>query len=262
MNVLVVLSAILFILMVLIGGRKGLRSFISLFLNFAVLILTVFFLLDPAMNPIILILIACAIISCINLFYINEVNSKTKTAFLSTVITIVFLVLLIYIMTDKLMIQGFSEEQVEELSTLFSLYIGLDFVKIAAAMIIVSTIGAITDVAISITSPMQEIFDQNPGITKKDLFISGIRIGRDILGSNTNTLFFAFFGGYLALLLWVKDMEYSIGEIANSKIFTSELLIILSAGIGIAMIIPIASWINSYYLVKKREQDALQKQGE
>lgn len=262
MNVLVVLSAILFILMVLIGGRKGLRSFISLFLNFAVLILTVFFLLDPAMNPIILILIACAIISCINLFYINEVNSKTKTAFLSTVITIVFLVLLIYIMTDKLMIRGFSEEQVEELSTLFSLYIGLDFVKIAAAMIIVSTIGAITDVAISITSPMQEIFDQNPGITKKDLFISGIRIGRDILGSNTNTLFFAFFGGYLALLLWVKDMEYSIGEIANSKIFTSELLIILSAGIGIAMIIPIASWINSYYLVKKREQDALQKQGE
>ncbi|MEJ8766785.1 YibE/F family protein [Oceanobacillus sp. HCA-5259] len=262
MNVLVVLSAILFILMVLIGGRKGLRSFISLFLNFAVLILTVFFLLDPAMNPIILILIACAIISCINLFYINEVNSKTKTAFLSTVITIVFLVLLIYIMTDKLMIQGFSEEQVEELSTLFSLYIGLDFVKIAAAMIIVSTIGAITDVAISITSPMQEIFDQNPGITKKDLFISGIRIGRDILGSNTNTLFFAFFGGYLALLLWVKDMEYSIGEIANSKIFNSELLIILSAGIGIAMIIPIASWINSYYLVKKREQDALQKQGE
>ncbi|GGN60828.1 YibE/F family protein [Oceanobacillus indicireducens] len=262
MNVLVVLSAILFILMVLIGGRKGLRSFISLFLNFAVLILTVFFLLDPAMNPIILILIACAIISCINLFYINEVNSKTKTAFLSTVITIVFLVLLIYIMTDKLMIQGFSEEQVEELSTLFSLYIGLDFVKIAAAMIIVSTIGAITDVAISITSPMQEIFDQNPGITKKDLFISGIRIGRDILGSNTNTLFFAFFGGYLALLLWVKDMEYSIGEIANSKIFTSELLIILSAGIGIAMIIPIASWINSYYLVKKREQKALQKQEE
>ena len=262
MNVLVVLSAILFILMVLIGGRKGVRSFISLFLNFGVLILTVFFLLDPAMNPIILILIACAIISCINLFYINEVNSKTKTAFLSTVITIVFLVLLIFIMTDKLMIQGFSEEQVEELSTLFSLYIGLDFVKIAAAMIIVSTIGAITDVAISITSPMQEIFDQNPGITKKDLFISGIRIGRDILGSNTNTLFFAFFGGYLALLLWVKDMEYSIGEIANSKIFTSELLIILSAGIGIAMIIPIASWINSYYLVKKREQDALQKQGE
>src|SRR5690625_211161 len=262
MNMLVILAIILFVLMVVVGGRKGARSFIALFFNFGILLLTILLMTDPHINPIMLTIVACAFISCINLFYINEVNSKTKTAFLSTVITIVFLVLLIYIMTDKLMIQGFSEEQVEELSTLFSLYIGLDFVKIAAAMIIVSTIGAITDVAISITSPMQEIFDQNPGITKKDLFISGIRIGRDILGSNTNTLFFAFFGGYLALLLWVKDMEYSIGEIANSKIFTSELLIILSAGIGIAMIIPIASWINSYYLVKKREQDALQKQGE
>lgn len=259
MNVLVLLALILFVLMVLIGGKKGIRSFISLFLNFGVLVLTVFFLLDPSTNPIILILIACAVISCINLFYINEVNSKTKTAFLSTVVTIIFLVMLIYFMTEKLMIQGFTEEEVEELSTLFSLYIGLDFVKIAAAMIIVSTIGAITDVAISITSPMQEIFDQNPSITKKDLFISGIRIGRDILGSNTNTLFFAFFGGYFALLLWVKDMEYTVGEIANSKIFTSELLIILSAGIGIAMIIPIAATINSYYLVKKREKEALEK---
>ncbi len=256
MNVLVVLSVILLILMVLIGGKKGMRSFISLFLNFGVFLLTVFFLLDPSVNPIILILIACVAISCINLFYINEVNSKTKTAFLSTVITIVVLILFIYMMTDKLMIQGFSEEQVDELN-IYSLYIGIDFVKVAAGIIILSTIGAITDVAISITSSMQEIMNQNPDIKKKDLFISGLRIGRDILGSDTNTLFFAFFGGYLALLLWVKDMNYTIGQIANSKIFTSELLIILSAGIGIAMIIPIASWINSYYLVKLREKEAL-----
>lgn len=252
MNVLLLLSVILFILMVLIGGRKGVRSFISLFLNLGVLLLTVILMTDPSINPIILTLIACTVISCINLFYINEVNSKTKTAFLSTVITITILLLLIHIITKKAMIQGFGEEQIEELSV-FSLYIGVDFVKIGASMIIMSTIGAITDVAISITSPMREVFSLHPHITKRELFASGIRIGRDILGSNTNTLFFAFFGGYLALLLWFKDIDYSVGQIVNSKIFGAEMIIILCAGIGIALIIPIASWINASYLIRTRD---------
>lgn len=253
MNVLMLLAAILLILMVLIGGKKGVRSFISLFLNFGVLLVVILFLMDPNVNPIILTLIACTVISCINLFYINEVNSKTKTAFVSTMITIIFLILLINMMTEKLMIQGFTEAEVADLSN-YSLYIGIDFVKLAASMIIMSTIGAMTDVAISVTSPMYEIFKHNPQIKMKNLFTSGLRIGRDILGTNTNTLFFAFFGSYMALLLWVKDMAYSFGEIANSKIFISEMLIILSAGIGIAIIIPIASWINAYYLVKVKDK--------
>lgn len=251
MNVLVLLAVILFILMVWIGGRKGVRSFVSLFLNVGVILFTVMLMLDPHVNPIIITLIACTVISCINLFYVNEVNSKTKTAFVSTVITTVLLLFMIHFMTEKLMIQGFGEEQIEELSV-YSLYIGVDFVKIASSMIIMSTIGAITDVAISITSPMREMLYHHPEVGKRALFTFGLRIGRDILGSNTNTLFFAFFGSYMALLLWVKDMNYSLGEIANSKIFSSELMIILSAGIGIAMVIPIASWINAYYLVNMK----------
>ncbi|MFJ7978424.1 YibE/F family protein [Peribacillus sp. NPDC096379] len=258
MTVLVWLAAILFILMILIGGKKGARSFISLFLNFGVLLLTILFMTDPNADPIILTLIACAVISCINLFYINEVNSKTTTAFISTIITIIILLSFIVIVTENAMIQGFGEEEIEELS-IFSLYIGVDFVKIGASVIIMSTIGAITDVAISITSPMREIFYHNPLISRKDLFASGLSIGKDILGTNTNTLFFAFFGGYLGLLLWFKDLSYSVGEIVNSKVFSAEMITILCAGMGIALIIPIASWINAYFLVKTREKGKISK---
>lgn len=254
MNVLVLLAAILFILMILIGGKKGARSFFSLFLNFGVLMLIILFMTVKNTNPIILALIACIAISCINLFYINKINSKTITAFISTMITITILIFFINIVTKKAMIQGFGEEEIDELS-IFSLYVGLDFVKIATSVIIMSTIGAITDIAISITSPMREIFKHNPLISRKELFKSGLTIGRDILGSNANTLFFAFFGGYMALLLWFKDLSYTVGQIANSKIFGAEMLIIFFAGIGIAMIIPIASLINAYYLVRRREKE-------
>jgi uncharacterized membrane protein len=254
MNALLVLAAILFILMVIIGGKKGARSFIALFFNFGVLFLTILFMTNPKINPIILTLIACTVISCINLFYINKVNIKTTTAFLSTIITTVILLFMIVIVTDHAMIQGFGEEEIEELS-IFSVYVGVDFVKIGASMIIMSTIGAIIDVAISITSPMREIFNHNPSITRKALFSSGLSIGRDILGTSANTLFFAFFGGYMALLIWYKDLSYSVGQIINSKVFSAEMITILCAGIGVALIIPITSWITAYFLVKTREKN-------
>lgn len=252
MNVLVLLAIVLCSLMILIGGTKGAKSFVSLFLNFGVILFIIFEMTDPKADPNLLAIIASTAISCINLFFINEVNSKTVTAFISTVITIKLLLFMIYFITEKAMIQGFGEEEIDELVGTYSLYLGVDFVKIASAVIILSTVGAIIDVAISITSPMQEIYQQHPSISRKDLFHSGLTIGKDILGSNTNTLFFAFIGGYLALFLWFKDLSYSFGEIVNSKIFSAEMITIFCSGIGIALVIPITSWVNAFYLARRR----------
>ncbi|WP_112182485.1 MULTISPECIES: YibE/F family protein [Paraliobacillus] len=250
MNALVILAGILFVMMAVIGGKKGVRSFIALFINFIVLLITVLMMTDQNANPIILTLIACTIISCINLFFINEVNIKTKTAFISTVLTTSILLLFIFIVTEKTMIQGFGVEEVEELY-IYSFYIGIDFVKVAASVIIMSTIGAVTDVAISISSPMFEIKGHNPKISKKELFLAGLSIGKDLLGTSANTLFFAFFGGYLALLIRFKDLDYSLGEIINSKVFGAEMITILCGGIGVALIIPITALITSTVLVNK-----------
>lgn len=251
MNVLVLLAGLLFVFMAIIGGKKGIRSFIALFLNFGVIIMTVFFMNDPTINPVYLTLIACVFISCINLFYINEVNWTTKTAFYATILTTIVLVILISFITNSAMIQGFGEEETEEMG-MFSFYIGLDFVKIAVSVIIMSTIGAITDAAIAIASPMREMHFHHPNIDRKELFRFGLSIGRDILGTSTNTLFFAFFGGYLALLIWFKDLSYSLGEIVNSKVFSSELITICCAAIGVTLVIPITAYITAYFLVRKQ----------
>src|SRR5699024_9251099 len=209
MSTLFLLSTILFVCMVLIGGQKGVKSFLSLFINFIVIFFSIFFMMSPQIDPIIIAAISSIIITCVNLFFINEVNIKTWTAFISTLITIGLLFALIYIVTKVTMIQGFGEEEIDEIIPIFSLYIGVDFVKIATSVMLMSTLGAIIDVAISITSPMEEIFIHNPNINRKDLFKSGVTIGKDILGSNANTLFFAFIGGYLALLIWFKDLSYT-----------------------------------------------------
>lgn len=91
MNVLLLLAIILLILMSIVGEKKGVRSFIALFLNFLVIFVTILFMLSIE-STIIVTLIACTVISFINLFYINKFNDKTKAAFFSTMITLSLLV--------------------------------------------------------------------------------------------------------------------------------------------------------------------------
>lgn len=258
MNTIVVLSIILFLLMVSIGGKKGIRAFMALIVNFIILIISIFIMLDPTSDPIIITIIASTAISFITLFYISEMNSTTKMAFFSTIVTVVILIFFIMMVTEKAMVQGFGEEEIGEL-LIFNLHIGIDFVKLGTSVVIISAIGAITDITISIAAPMREIFYHHPTIKRKELFHLGLNIGRDILGTNSNTLFFAFFGGYLALLIWFKDLAYSIEEIINSKVFTAEMLTILCAGIGIALAIPITSWFTANYLIKSREKENISK---
>ncbi|MEG0288952.1 MAG: YibE/F family protein [Carnobacterium sp.] len=250
MSVLVCLAVILFILMKFVGGEKGTRSFIALFLNFGVTFATML-LMGSKNNPIIITLIACTVISCINLFYINNVSIKSIAAFISTMITLVLLVSVIFILVEMSMIQGFGIEEIEELNS-FTLYVGLDFAKIAVCTIIMGTIGAITDTAISISSAMNEISIHNPLIDRFGLFKSGMNVGRDILGTTTNTLYFAFIGGYLALILWFKDLSYSLGEVVNSKVFSSEIISIFCIGTGAILIIPITAWLTAYILTKNQ----------
>lgn len=252
MNTLFVLALILFGLMAIVGGKKGVKSYFSLFINFGIILVLLFFVMDPKLNPIVLTVLASIAIVSVNLFYVNEVNRKTKLAFVSTMVTLIPLFVFIYMMTNAAMIQGFGEEEIDELAP-YSLMIGIDFVKVSVAIVIISTVGAMTDVAIAISSPMRELLYHHPSMRRKDLFTSGMRIGRDILGTDTNTLFFAFIGSYLALVLWFKDLSYSIGDIANSKVFVAEVVTVLCASIGIALVIPVTSWINAFYLTRKKE---------
>jgi len=253
LSTILVLAIILLILMKIIGGQRGVRSFIALLLNFGVLYIAIIFLAH-GLNPLLITLTACLAISYITLFYINKVNEKTKAAFASTFITLVILILVIYKIGAAAKIQGFGEEEYDELSV-YSLYIDLDFTKIIICTIIMGLIGAITDVAISISSAMNEIYIHNQSMNKWKLFESGMNVGKDILGTTTNTLYFAFIGGFMAMLLWFKDLSYSFLDIINSKVFGAELIQILCSGLGATLIIPVTALITSFILINRKRAD-------
>jgi uncharacterized membrane protein len=252
MNVIVVLGILLFILMEEIGGKRGTRSFISLLLNMAVLYAAVI-LMAKDCNPFIVTLIATAVISCITLFFINKVNDKTVSAFISVLITLLLMVFFVYKLGTVSKIQGFGEEEYDEISS-FSLYVNVDFSKLLVCTLLMGLIGAVIDVAVSVSSAMNELYRNNPSLTKGELFKSGMNVGRDILATMTNTIYFAFLGGYLALLIWFKDLSYSAGAIINSKVFCAEIIQILCSSLGAILVIPVTAVVTTYIMKGRQEK--------
>jgi uncharacterized membrane protein len=250
MSVKLLLSIILFILMFFIGGSRGIKSFFTLYLNFIILFVIII-LIAYNFDPIIVSLVGCLIISVVMLFFINGVNQKTITAFISVIITLLILLLIIYKVGDTFKVQGFSDEEFDAISP-YNLYIHTNFIKVTISVILLGLIGAVVDASISISSAMNEILLHNPNIKQKELFLSGINIGKDIIGTTTNTLYFAYIGGFIALLIWFNELNYSLVKIINSKVFVDEIIQILFSGIGAIMIIPITAYVSSKYYLKIR----------
>lgn len=238
------LLIILFILMMYIDKKRGFKLFFSLLINFVILLI-IFYLIALGLNPIICSLIGCLLVSLVILYFVNGTNQKTKASFVSIIVVLILLAILIFTMTRLSRIAGFGYESYEEIN-MFSYDIRIDYTNIAISMILISLIGATVDASIAISSALYEVYENNKKLKIKELFASGMNIGRDILCTTSNTLLFAFLGDFMTLLIWYHTANYTFLEIINSKTFVSELIRILFSGIGCILVIPITAIISSY----------------
>ena len=244
----IILIILLFLLMIYIDIKRGIKLFLSVVFNFIILMI-IFYLIAVGLNPIICSLIGCFIISYIILYYVNERNVKTESSLKSVIIVLIILSFLILFVTKISRIAGFGYESYEEIN-MFSYDVKIDFTNIAISMILISLIGATVDSSIAISSALYEVYDNNKNLSKKDLFLSGMNIGKDILCTTNNTLMFAFLGEFMTLLIWFYKGDYSVLEIVNAKTFVSEMIKILFSAVGCIIVIPITAYITTESLKK------------
>ncbi len=244
----IILIILLFLLMIYIDIKRGIKLFLSILFNFIILMI-IFCLIAIGLNPIICSLIGCFIISYIILYYVNERNVKTESSLKSVISVLIILSFLIFFVTKISRIAGFGYESYEEIN-MFSYDVKIDFTNIAISMILISLIGATVDSSIAISSALYEVYDNNKNLSKKDLFLSGMNIGKDILCTTNNTLMFAFLGEFMTLLIWFYKGDYSFLEIVNAKTFVSEMIKILFSAVGCIIVIPITAYITTETLKK------------
>lgn len=238
-----ILLLILFLLMIYIDKKRGIKLFISLIINFLIL-LVLFYFISFGLNPIICSLIACFIISYIILYFVNGENIKTESSLKSIFIVLIILAILIYFGTIISRIAGFGFESFEEIN-MFSYDVSIDFTDIAISIILISLIGATVDSSIAISSALYEVYENNKHLSKKELFKSGMNIGKDILCTTTNTLLFAFLSDFMTLVIWYYKSGYTLLQMINSKTFAAEFIRILFSATGCILVIPITSYITT-----------------
>lgn len=246
MSTITVLALILLLAMTLVGGKRGALAFTSLILNFGILFLTLV-LVAYEFPPVLITLISGTIILAFTIFLGDDDVLATQTAFVASLLILVILLLLIIPVEHWSWVQGFGSEDSEDLEGM-SLLVGVSFVQVASVTAVLSTLGAIAEAAMAISAGLAEIIRQHPKIAPTRLFQAGISIGKQIIGTTFNTLFFGFFGGFLDLFIWFVDLKYSLGQLLNDKIFGEELLMVLFSLISVILTVPISAWVMSQRL--------------
>lgn len=252
MSTITALGLVLLVLMVAVGGKQGWSAFWSLLLNFGFLYFAII-LVAFHVPPLFVTITTGIIILAVTIFMGEDDLQTTVTAFESALLVTAVLILLIFLVEHWAMVQGFGTEDSDDLEGM-SILIGISYFKVLITVTTLSTLGAIAEAAMAIAAGLTEILSTHPTVSNRQLMTSGMTIGRQIIGTTFNTLFFGFFGGFLALFIWFAGLHYSLGTIMNNKIFVAEMIEILISFVGVLLTVPTTAWIMTRRRTKITEK--------
>lgn len=235
--VLIGAIAVFMALLCIIGGKKGIMSLISLLYT----LLNVFLILIPALYygaPVLPTTIGIIIITNLVCFVmIDGINKKTICAALGTTAGVIAAGVFAYAAGKLTHVSGFQTNEAEELLLVCTDY-GLKITHLFTAGILISALGAVMDVSMSISSAVNEIHAVNPSLSAKELFRSGMNIGKDAMGTMSNTLILAFVGSSLNLIIMIYSYQIPLTQLWATDLAAREVIQSISGSIGIIMTVP------------------------
>lgn len=248
---ILVLVVFFLLVMWIVGGKRGIHSITALVFTFF-LILTLYVpLIYMGCSPFLAAVLCVALITTLSIFLIGGPSKKSLCAIVGTVTGVVAAGVIALIFGKAAHINGYNVESIETL-----IYIGqntnLNIGEVLFSGILVSSLGAVMNVAMSVSSALTEITENSPGISRKDLFKSGMQIGRDMIGTMSNTLILAYVGSSVNTLIIIYAYQYSAHQVFGMYSIGIEIMQSLSGTLGIILTVPFVSAVSAYALCKKK----------
>ena len=244
-NMIYLLIAVFILSVVVIGGFKGVKSLVSLIFTLICCVYLMVPLMLRGVNPILSGILMSILSITITLVLVSGFNKKTLTAILGTVSGVIIAGLIAYIFGSLTNLSGLNMSEAESLAYIAE-DTGLKIKGIMFTGILVATLGAVMDIAMSIASSIFEIHKVNDKISFNELFKSAMNIGKDTIGTMTNTLILAFAGGSLSILILVFSANMPFNKLINLDLLGIEIIQGLSGSIGIVLAVPITAFIGCY----------------
>ncbi len=241
----VVYIAWIFIFILLIVGKKqGLFSIISLAVNAVLLSYALdVYLYDPETSLVLICSISVILFTVISLLLVNGFNEKTYAAIIATLLGTFVSLFITYLVLWLTSEKGLRYEEMQFLTRPYQM--------VFMAGVFIGSLGAVMDVAITMSSSIFGLYEQNNNISIKALKTSGLDIGKDIMGTMTNILFFAYISGSIPILILYLKNASPLGFTLSMNL-SLELARALAGGIGIVLTIPIGLYTTIFFVNRKR----------
>lgn len=249
-----ILAAVFVVFLIIIAGANGFRAVFS----FAITILSIWKILIPlylkGCNPIPVGLLITALLTTMIIYFVYGVDIKTVSAVSGSMLGTITTCLMGIIFTDVFKIHGAVMSSSESL--LYAGYQHLNLTTIFMSSIFIGASGAMMDLAVDITSAVNEVVEKKPSIGWREAFSSGMNVGRAAMGTMTTTLLLAYSGGYIALLMVFMAQGTPVLHILNYKYVAAEILDTMVGSFGLVTVAPFTALTSSILITGKRKKHA------
>ena len=247
---LAVIVAMFLIATVAVGGKVGAKSLVALAMTLVCLFWILIPLLMKGAPTLLTVFLVCAYITVVTMVILGGVQRKTVCAALGTIAGTALALLFGLAAQGLARVDGLRLTDVEPLLQLRQAGTPLGLRGLLVGGIVISALGAVMDVAMSIASALTEVHTVAPNRNTRELFRSGMNIGRDMVGTMTNTLILAFLGSGFALIIYLYSLGLSPYQLISSSYLTIEVVSSISSSIGVILSVPLTALISSVILTR------------
>ena len=247
--------ALLYLLaLCIIGGKQGIKGCLGLIFTFFCVIFVYLPMIYLGYSPFWTSVFICFITTLVTMYLIGGPSKKTIAATLGTLAGVILAGISAWCFSKASGISGYNVSDIESLMTLWN----TNDIQVGGLLfsgLLISCLGAVMDVAMSVSSAIDEIYKQNPALTRKELFFAGLRVGRDMMGTDSNTLILAFAGSSVSTLLLDYSYDLPYQQIINSNNIGIAIMQGLAGSFGIVLSVPLTVLICAmlYHKSKKSE---------
>ena len=236
---LILLTLLFATTVVLLGRLRGLSALAGLASSIVVLGFYSLPALLEGQSALIVACVSSALIALVALYTSHGFNPMTTVAVIGTLLALALTVVLGVVFIDLAELSGFATEE-----SLFIEGVGdIDVRGLLLAGLVIGALGALDDMTVTQASVVFELRRANPRQSRRDLFAAGMRVGRDHVASTVNTLFLAYAGAALPLLLLFSVGQLPAADVANSEIVATEIVRTLVGSIGLVASVPLTTWL-------------------
>lgn len=230
------------LLLIVVGGWTGLKALLTFLFTALMLWKVMIPLFLHGKDPVLVSLLAVAVMTAAISFLVGGVNRKGLVTFLGALLGLILTCVLALFFSEGFYIHGAVRPFAETL--LYSGFYNLNLTKIFLAGIFVGSSGAVMDLAMDIASAMHEVKEKHPGIGVKEHIGSGLAVGRAVIGTMTTTLLLAYSGSYMAMMMLFMSQGVPLVTIFNLNFVAAEFLNIMVGSFGLVTVAPFTALVG------------------